>query len=125
MLEPFAMQLVVVDDELRPPGSISVAPSGIPVPLDPIEPGTPSGDVGPIAGVVVEVCACAAPQLSRIADVITSHRRIGTSCRYGRTSRATVAGLSCVGSNEQEWVRSAAAATEMSFRKLNSILGRP
>lgn len=64
---------------LKPPGSISVAPSGMPVPLDPIEPGTPSGDVARSPGVLIVVCASAAPQLIRIAAAITSHRRIDTS----------------------------------------------
>jgi len=54
---------------LRPPGSISVAPSGIPValfdPLDALEPSTPSGEVAPIPGTVITLCACAAPQPSR------------------------------------------------------------
>jgi hypothetical protein len=64
---------------LKPPGLISVAPSGMPVPLDPIEPGMPSGDVARSPGVLIVVCACAAPQLIRIAVAITSHRRIDTS----------------------------------------------
>jgi hypothetical protein len=46
---------------LSPPGSISVAPSEIPVPLfDPLaalEPGMPSGDVGPKPDGVITVCA--------------------------------------------------------------------
>jgi hypothetical protein len=40
---------------LKPPGSISVAPSGMPVPVDPIEPGTPSGDVARVVGMVIVV----------------------------------------------------------------------
>jgi hypothetical protein len=56
---------------LKPPGSISVAPRGIPVglfdPLDALEPGTPSGDVAPIPGMVIVLCAWAAPQPNRIA----------------------------------------------------------
>jgi hypothetical protein len=54
---------------LKPPGSISVAPSGIPValfdPLDALEPSTPSGEVAPNPGTVITLCACAAPQPSR------------------------------------------------------------
>jgi hypothetical protein len=46
---------------LRPPGSISVAPSGIPValfdPLDALEPSTPSGDVAPMPALVIALCA--------------------------------------------------------------------
>jgi len=39
--------------ELRPPGESSVAPSGIPTgPADEVAPGTPNGEVSPIAGVV-------------------------------------------------------------------------
>ena len=56
---------------LKPPGSISVAPRGIPVglfdPLGTLEPGTPSGDVAPIPGMVIVFCAWAAPQPNRIA----------------------------------------------------------
>jgi hypothetical protein len=46
---------------LKPPGSISVAPSGIPVglfdPLDALEPGMPSGEVAPRPDVVIALCA--------------------------------------------------------------------
>jgi hypothetical protein len=43
----------VSDIGLRPPGESSVAPSGIPTgPAVDVDPGTPRGDVGPIAGVV-------------------------------------------------------------------------
>jgi hypothetical protein len=61
---------------LRPPGSISVAPSGIPValfdPLDALEPSTPSGDVAsgnviPMPTPVTALWAWAAPQPNRIA----------------------------------------------------------
>jgi hypothetical protein len=44
---------------LKPPGLISVAPSGIPVPFDPLDPlvpGVPSGEVVPMAEVPVAVC---------------------------------------------------------------------
>jgi hypothetical protein len=60
-----------------PPGSIAVAPSGIPVEkLDPCEvvPGMPSGDVIPMLGVVV--CARPASQLQRIATAAMNIRRI-------------------------------------------------
>jgi hypothetical protein len=54
---------------LKPPGSISVAPIGTPVPpgaLALIEPGMPSGEVAPIPGAValVAVCAYAMSQLN-------------------------------------------------------------
>jgi hypothetical protein len=56
--EPLALQLELAV-ELSPPGSISVAPSGMPVPLfdpvDVLEPSIPSGDVAPIAEPMVEV----------------------------------------------------------------------
>jgi hypothetical protein len=46
---------------LKPPGSISVAPSGIPValfdPLDALEPSMPSGEVAPRPDVVIALCA--------------------------------------------------------------------
>jgi hypothetical protein len=62
--EPLALQ-VELAVELRPPGSISVAPSGMPVPLfdpvDTLEPSMPSGDVAPIAepmaGMLIGLCA--------------------------------------------------------------------
>jgi len=40
---------------LKPPGSISVAPNGMPVPEDVVIPGKPSGDVLPIAEPVTKV----------------------------------------------------------------------
>jgi hypothetical protein len=56
---------------LKPPGLISVAPSGIPVglfdPLGALEPGTPSGDVAPMPPLVIGLCAFAAPQPNMIA----------------------------------------------------------
>jgi hypothetical protein len=59
---------------LKPPGSISVAPSGIPVglfdPLGALEPGTPSGDVAPMPGLIITLCAWAAPQPNRIAATV-------------------------------------------------------
>jgi len=62
---------------LNPPGSISVAPSGTPVPPSELEPSIPSGEVAPIPGTVVALWARAAPQPSRIMIVITHARRIG------------------------------------------------
>src|SRR5205823_6248400 len=54
---------------LRPPGSISVAPSGMPVPdpVAPLEPSMPSGEVAPRPDVVVALCAWGAPQPNSIA----------------------------------------------------------
>jgi hypothetical protein len=58
--EPLALQFELAVG-LRPPGSISVAPSGMPVPLfdpmDALEPNMPSGDVAPMAGVPIMLCA--------------------------------------------------------------------
>jgi len=65
---------------LKPPGSISVAPSGIPVglfdPLDALEPGTPSGDVAPMPPLVIGLCAFAAPQPSRIVATTRGKSRM-------------------------------------------------
>lgn len=65
---------------LKPPGSISVAPSGIPVglfdPLDALEPGTPSGDVAPMPPLVIGLCASAAPQPSRIVATTRGKSRM-------------------------------------------------
>ena len=59
---------------LKPPGSISVAPRGIPVglfdPLGALKPGTPSGDVAPMPGLVITLCAWAAPQPNRITATV-------------------------------------------------------
>jgi hypothetical protein len=67
---------------LNPPGLISVAPNGMPVPLAPPEPSGPRGEVAPIALGLIELCAWLGPQLSgiaRIAAAITINRRIGAS----------------------------------------------
>jgi hypothetical protein len=81
---------------LRPPGSISVAPSPMPAldpampvtPLDPLNPiaplapGMPSGDTAPIAGaagVVDMTCAEAAPLLNSSTTTAADNRRIETS----------------------------------------------
>jgi hypothetical protein len=85
---------------LRPPESISVAPSPMPaldpvMPVEPIDgidpiaptvPGMPSGDAGGV-GVVSMVCAAAAPQLNRTAIVVINNRRIETSCSPHNTCR--------------------------------------
>jgi hypothetical protein len=62
--EPLALQFELAVG-LRPPGSISVAPNGMPVPpfdpVDVLEPSMPSGDVAPMAepmdGMPVGLCA--------------------------------------------------------------------
>jgi hypothetical protein len=68
--EPLVLQFDI-GAGLRPPGSISVAPSGMPVPpFDPVatlEPSMPSGEVAPRPDVVVALCAWAAPQPNRTA----------------------------------------------------------
>jgi len=77
---------------LRPPGLISVAPSGIPVVLGGLapvarvavdavelpEPGMPSGEVAPIPDVVVVLCASAMSPLNTIASRRGQRRRIET-----------------------------------------------
>jgi hypothetical protein len=60
-----------------PPGSISVAPSGIPVgEPDEVEPGIPSGDVSPMPGVVVTLCVRPASELQRSTTAAMNNRRI-------------------------------------------------
>jgi hypothetical protein len=62
----------------KPPGLISVAPSGIPVGRpDEVVPGMPSGDVSPMLGMAV--CAKPASQLKRTATAAMNNRRIQTS----------------------------------------------
>ena len=72
---------------LKPPGSISVAPKGIPVglfdPLGALEPGTPSGDVAPMPGLVITLCAWAAPQPSRIAATTSGKNLMARLRRWG------------------------------------------
>jgi hypothetical protein len=71
----YAAALLVLQSEtgagLKPPGSISIAPSGIPVglldPLDALEPSMPSGDVAPMPVLIITFCAWAAPQPNMIA----------------------------------------------------------
>jgi hypothetical protein len=70
-LAPLALQFELAVG-LRPPGLISVAPNGMPVPpfdpVDVLEPSMPSGDVAPMAepmaGMLVGLCAPATPQPS-------------------------------------------------------------
>jgi hypothetical protein len=73
-VDPLALQFET-GAGLRPPGSISVAPNGIPVilfdPLDTLEPSIPSGDVAPMVALVIAFCAWAAPQPTRIAAAMT------------------------------------------------------
>jgi hypothetical protein len=60
-----------------PPGSISVAPSGIPVgEPEEVEPGIPSGDVSPMPGVVVTLCVRPASELQRSTTAAMNNRRI-------------------------------------------------
>jgi len=70
-----ALFMVLLGAGLKPPGSISVAPSGIPVPLA-VEPRTPSGEVAPIPGMAVVLCACVRPQLNHMVISTTNGRRI-------------------------------------------------
>lgn len=66
---------------LRPPGSTSVAPSEMPVPLDPADaPGMPRGDVSPNPDVPVALCACAVPQINKNAAMTVNARNISISC---------------------------------------------
>jgi hypothetical protein len=60
-----------------PPGSISVAPSGIPVGrLDAVEPGIPSGDVNPMLGVVVMLWAAPASHPNTRTTAAMINRRM-------------------------------------------------
>jgi hypothetical protein len=79
---------------LKPPGSISFAPSGMPEMLDvleAVEPGMPSGEVAGMPGDVVVlfiVCAWAMSQLNDIAITRNKRRRIGAFSRaVGRIFR--------------------------------------
>ena len=65
---------------LSPPGLISVAPSGMPVPLVPPDaPGTPRGDVVPIPDGEGRLWASAAAQINKKAAVTANARNIGIS----------------------------------------------
>jgi hypothetical protein len=68
---------------LRPPGVSSVAPKGIPTgPADEAAPGTPSGEVSPIAGVVgVSGAICA-----KLAPALSSHSSDPTARLFNATS---------------------------------------
>ena len=76
--DPLALQFEV-GAGLKPPGSISVAPSGIPVVLlpDALGPSIPSGDVAnedvvPMPAPVIALCAWAAPLPNRTAAAMRS-----------------------------------------------------
>jgi hypothetical protein len=84
-----------------PPGSIEVAPSGIPVGEgDDVEPRVPSGDVAPSPGVVMTLCAKPGSQPKRIAVATMNNRRICTplSCpkRPGRSCQARQGRACCL-----------------------------
>ena len=81
---------------LRPPGDNSVAPSGIPTGPADVIPGTPNGEVGPIAGVVGAsgaICAKLTPALSNnssdpIARLFIANLPLPLRCaRYWRRAR--------------------------------------
>jgi hypothetical protein len=69
---------------LRPPGSISVAPSPVPAPgpvvpaaaLGPIAPGIPKGDADGIAAPEGMLCAAAVAQLNKSTAAIADNRRM-------------------------------------------------
>jgi hypothetical protein len=74
-----------------PPGSISVAPSGIPVgEPDAVEPGIPSGDVSPMLGVFVMLCVRPASELHRSTTAAMNNRRIKTSSGLPLKRRAAM-----------------------------------
>jgi hypothetical protein len=99
-VEPAPGPLVIPEDEnplelqladtagLSPPRSISVAPSGIFVPmtlLDPLElsePRVPNGDVVRLANVLIALWARIGSQLSRIASVIINALAINILCLH-------------------------------------------
>jgi hypothetical protein len=88
---------------LRPPGSISVAPSGMPVPLVPLllPPSEPSGEVVPNPDEVMEVCALAItqPQNSTIAAIDNRGRmEILWPLLRGPLCFASIKGPACIGS---------------------------
>jgi len=69
---------------LKPPGLISVAPSGMPdvvgvETIVEVAPGTPRGDVAPIAGGLLKLCAWIVPESVRIAANVGRIRRMGDS----------------------------------------------
>jgi hypothetical protein len=79
--DPLALQIAPAAG-LSPPGSTSVAPSGMPVmlfdPEDMLEPTMPRGEVAGIPGVVIGLCACAALQPSRTAAAMTETTLMGS-----------------------------------------------
>jgi hypothetical protein len=81
-VEPLVLQ-VELTAGLKPPGLISVDPSGMlefVAPFVPPEPSVPSGEVVPIAGEVTEVCALTAAQPQNRASAANNNgRRIGIS----------------------------------------------
>jgi hypothetical protein len=78
-VDPPALQFEI-GAGLRPPGSISVAPSGMPVPpFSPaatLAPSMPSGEVAPRPDVDIALCAWAAPQPNRIAATMRGKSRM-------------------------------------------------
>lgn len=73
----YELVTVVHGMELTPPGSISVAPSEIPVGAPEVAvPSAFSGDVAPSAGAVETVCAWPATQLNNSATIVGSSRAI-------------------------------------------------
>jgi hypothetical protein len=85
-VDPLALQFEI-GAGLRPPGSISVAPSGMPVPpFDPVatlEPSMPSGEVAPRPDVVIALCAWAAPQPNRTAAAMRGKSLMELLLLYG------------------------------------------
>jgi hypothetical protein len=86
--DPLALQIAPAAG-LSPPGSTSVAPSGMPVmlfdPEDMLEPNMPRGEVAGIPGVVIVLCACAALQPSRTATAMAETTLMRSS--FVRVSR--------------------------------------
>jgi len=142
-----AEPLVIPDEEdpelqsgdlagLRPPVLISIAPSPMPAPINalgadgPVEAEMPSGDVVPIAGVLIGLCAAAAPQLNKIAAAIAGSPRIVDLLNRVRAAMAAC-GSSPRGADEQgtQFDRSVcrigrerASTIKLAFRTLNSNL---
>jgi hypothetical protein len=87
-LDPAAGLQLLPGIGLSPPGSISVAPNGMPVPLAPDAPGTPRGDVVPIPDVEGGLWAAAAPYMNKKAAKTANARNIGISRICARTYAA-------------------------------------
>jgi hypothetical protein len=80
--EPVALQ-VEPGRGPRPPGLISVAPSGMLVPFEPfvpLAPNVPSGEVAPIPEELMVLCALPVAQAQRTARAAIENRRIDISC---------------------------------------------